>query len=416
MNVRSGRGAFQGEQLVVLGAAFTLSVIGVLLIYSAATGSRFANISTHHLRQLLWLGVGILGVAGAAAIPFTLYEGFRAYILWGVAVILVGLVLFIGETSLGAQRWLNIAGIRFQPSELAKLGTVIALARYLSGRRRDLMRVRNLAVPAMLAFVPMLLVLEQPDLGTALSFPFILFAMLYWAGLPMAYLGLLASPVASLLTAFSPTAWGVFAFGFAFTLYSCFRRLRLRWVPVLALAALNLAVGVATPSIWGRLQPYQQDRITAFLNPGHDRFGSGYQIIQSEIAIGSGGAFGQGYLQGTQKNFQFLPEKHTDFVFSVAGEEFGFAGCVLVLALYFALFTGVVGIAQSARSRFASLLAFGIGAPLFFHVVVNVAMTCGMAPVAGLPLPLVSYGGTALLVNLVGLGLVVGVGRHRHEY
>jgi rod shape determining protein RodA len=416
MNVRSGRGAFQGEQLVVLSSAFTLAVVGILLIYSAATASHFATMSTHHLRQLLWLGVGLLGFGAAAAIPPTIYDGFRAYVLWGVAVVLVGLVLFIGETSLGAQRWLNLGGIRFQPSEIAKLATVMALARYLAGRRRDLMRVRNLLIPAALAFAPMVLVLEQPDLGTALSFPFILFAMLYWSGLPMSYLALLASPLASLLTAFSPTSWGVFALGFAFTLYSGFRRFRLQWVPVLLLVAVNLAVGVATPSIWGKLKPYQQDRITAFLNPGHDRFGAGYQIIQSEIAIGSGGVLGQGYLQGTQKNFQFLPEKHTDFVFSVAGEEFGLLGCVVVLGLYFALFSGVVGIAQSARSKFASLLAFGIGAPLFFHVVVNVAMTIGLAPVAGLPLPLVSYGGTALLVNLIGLGLVVGVGRHRHEY
>jgi rod shape determining protein RodA len=416
MNVRSGRGTFQGEQLLVLGTACMLSIIGILLIYSAATGSRFANISTHHLRQLLWFGVGLLAFGGAAVIPFTIYDGFRAYVLWGITVVLVALVLFIGESSLGAQRWLNLAGVRFQPSELAKLATVLALARYLAGRRRDLMRVRNLLVPSVLAFVPMVLVLEQPDLATALSFPFILFAMLYWVGLPLSYLALLASPVASLLTAFSPTSWGIFALGFAFTLYSSFRRFRLRWIPVLALAALNLAVGVATPSIWGQLKPYQRDRITAFLNPGHDRFGAGYQIIQSEIAIGSGGMWGQGYMQGTQKNFQFLPEKHTDFVFSVAGEEFGFAGCLVVLALYFALFSGVVGIAQTARSRFASLLAFGIGAPLFFHVVVNVAMTVGLAPVAGIPLPLVSYGGTALLVNLIGLGLVVGVGRHRHEY
>jgi rod shape determining protein RodA len=416
MNVRSGRGVFQGEQLLILGGACALSVIGILLIYSAATGSHFGALSTHHLRQLLWLGVGLLAFAGAAAIPFSIYDGFRAYVSWGIAVVLVALVLFIGETSLGAQRWLNLGGIRFQPSELAKLATVLAIARYLSGRRRDLMRVRNLLVPSVLAFVPMVLVLEQPDLGTALSFPFILFAMLYWVGLPISYLALLASPVASLLTAFSPTSWGIFALWFAFTLYSCFRRFRLRWIPVLVLAALNMVVGVATPSIWGQLKPYQKDRITAFLNPGHDRFGSGYQIIQSEIAIGSGGAWGQGYLQGTQKNFQFLPEKHTDFVFSVAGEEFGFTGCLVVLAFYSALFSGVVGIAQTARSRFASLLAFGIGAPLFFHVVVNVAMTVGLAPVAGLPLPLVSYGGTALLVNLVGLGLVVGVGRHRHEY
>ena len=416
MNARSGRGVFQGSQLMVLGAAVSLSLIGIVLVYSAATGSRFSAISNHHLRQLLWLGLSVVAFAGASAIPFTIYDGLRAYVLWGISVLLLVLVLLIGETSLGAQRWLNLGGVRFQPSELAKLATVLSLARHLATRRRDLMSVRNLLAPCAFAFVPMILVLEQPDLGTALSFPFILFAMLYWAGLPLSYLALLASPVVSLLAAFSATAWGLFALAFALTLYSCFRRFRLRWMPMLVLAVVNLMVGITTPQIWGNLQPYQQDRITAFLNPGHDRFGSGYQIIQSQIAIGSGGMWGRGYLQGTQKNFQFLPEKHTDFVFSVAGEEFGLVGSLVILGLYFALFSSVVSIAQSARSKFASLLAFGIGAPLFFHVVVNVAMTVGLAPVTGLPLPLLSYGGTALLVNLVGLGLVVGVGRHRHEY
>ncbi len=160
-------------------------MIGILLVYSAATGSRFSAISNHHLRQLMWLGLSVLAFAGASAIPFTIYDGLRAYVLWGVSVVLLVLVLVIGETSLGAQRWLNLGGIRFQPSELAKLATVLSLARYLAARRRDLMSVRNLLVPCAFAFVPPALVLEQPDLGTALSFPFILFAMLYWAGLPL---------------------------------------------------------------------------------------------------------------------------------------------------------------------------------------------------------------------------------------
>jgi rod shape determining protein RodA len=379
MSARTGRGLFEGAQITVLGSALVLSVIGVLLVYSAATGSRFTAISNHHWRQLLWFALGMLAFTGAAAIPFTLYEGLRAYFGWGVSIVLLVLVLFIGESHLGARRWLNFGGISLQPSELAKLATVV-------------------------------------DLGTALSFPFILFCMLYWAGLPLSYLALLASPVVSLVSAFSATSWGVFAVAFVFILWWSALHHRLRWVPVIALAVLNLGVGIATPQIWDGLKDYQKDRITSFLNPARDRYGSGYQIIQSEIAIGSGGLGGQGYLKGTQKNFQFLPEKHTDFVFSVAGEEFGFFGCSVVMGLYFVLFSGVIAIARRARSRFASLMAFGIGAPIFFHVVINIAMTVGFAPVTGLPLPFLSYGGTALLVNLLGLGLVVGVGRHRHEY
>ena len=180
---------------------------------------------------------------------------------------------------------------------------------------------------------------------------------------------------------------------------------------LLVLAAVNMVVGVATPSIWGQLKPYQKDRITAFLNPGHDRFGSGYQIIQSEIAIGSGGAWGQGYLKGTQKNFQFLPEKHTDFVFSVAGEEFGFAGCAVVLVCYFALFSGVVGIAQTARSRFASLLAFGVTLSLILQAAVNVGVVMGLLPTKGLTLPFVSYGGSAIIASLAQAGVLVALAR-----
>jgi rod shape determining protein RodA len=416
MSARTGRGLFEGAQITVLGSALVLSVIGVLLIYSAATGSRFTAISNHHWRQLLWFALGMLAFTGAAAIPFTLYEGLRAYFGWGVSIVLLVLVLFIGESHLGARRWLNFGGISLQPSELAKLATVVALAGYLSARRRNLAGVKSLLVPAGLALLPMILVLQEPDLGTALSFPFILFCMLYWAGLPLSYLALLASPVVSLVSAFSATSWGVFAVAFVFILWWSALHHRLRWVPVIALAVLNLGVGIATPQIWDGLKDYQKDRITSFLNPARDRYGSGYQIIQSEIAIGSGGLGGQGYLKGTQKNFQFLPEKHTDFVFSVAGEEFGFFGCSVVMGLYFVLFSGVIAIARRARSRFASLMAFGIGAPIFFHVVINIAMTVGFAPVTGLPLPFLSYGGTALLVNLLGLGLVVGVGRHRHEY
>lgn len=416
MNGRSGRGLFEGAQLGVVVTAFTLTTIGVLLVFSAATGSRFSVISNHHLRQLFWFCLGALAFFGATALPFTLFEGFRAYVAWAIGVLLLALVLAIGSASLGAQRWLELGGLRFQPSELARFGTVVALAQYLSSRRRDLMQVRSLVIPGILAVVPMLLILRQPDLGSALSFPFILLAMLFWAGLPLSYLALLSSPVISLVAGFSATAWGLFSLALVLLLYQVFTRYRLQWAPVVLLVALNLAVGVATPQIWGSLKGYQRERITAFLNPSEDRHGSGYQIIQSEIAIGSGGFWGQGYLQGTQKNFQFLPEKHTDFVFSVAGEEFGLLGCMIVLGLYLLMFVSVIEIAQRARSRFAALLAFGFGAHLFFNAVVNIGMTVGFAPVTGLPLPLLSYGGTALLVNMTGLGLVVGVGRRRQEY
>jgi len=255
-------------------------------------------------------------------------------------------------------------------------------------------------------------VLKEPDLGTALAFPCILIVMLYWGGMPLRQLALGLTPALNIALFFLTHSvwWFVVLFIGMLTL------LRPRLAPLLALIALNGAVAFATPQVWNHLHDYQKRRIETFLKPGEDPLGAGYQIIQSRIAIGSGGVIGKGFLRGTQKGLEFLPMRHTDFVYSVVGEEFGLFGSLTVVLLYAIVLLRGLRLAVISRGGFASLMAIGIVTTLFYHVMVNMLMTVGMAPVTGLPLPLLSYGGTALIVNGIELGLLQNAALRRHEF
>jgi rod shape determining protein RodA len=292
------------------------------------------------------------------------------------------------------------------------VATVLVLATILSQRRLDLTQLRSLVKPIVVAAVPCALVLRQPDLGTSLCFVMVLFTMLYWAGLPMLYLFLLLTPIINAVCTFSTPAWAIFAVVLALVLH----RSRLRLAPILFVVAVNLAVGIATPTVWNHLEPYQRQRIATFLNPNADPYGAGYQIIQSKIAIGSGKVAGKGLLHGTQKGLEFLPEQHTDFIFSVVGEETGFLGAGFVTVLYMMLILRGVRVGQRARNRFGSLLAVGLTSIFLYHVLVNLCMTVGLAPVTGLPLPLLSYGGTSLLTSFIQVGLIQNVAMRWREY
>jgi rod shape determining protein RodA len=346
-----------------------------------------------------------------ASIPMRAYDGLAPY-LYGAAILCLGLVLVVGQEVYGAQRWLGAGALRFQPSELAKLATVLMLARVLDDKRLDLHRARSYVAPLAVALVPLALVLKEPDLGTSLTFGVVLVAMLFWAGMPSGTLLLALTPAAN--AALFLLTRGPWAFAAVFAGVLALTRPRL---PVLlVLVALNGAIAVGMPALWSAMEPYQRGRIETFLNPGHDPYGAGYQIIQSRIAIGSGGALGRGYLQGTQKGLEFLPMKHTDFIFSVVGEELGFWGAALVLLLYLTLLWRGLWLARVAHGRFAGLVAVGVTAVLWYHVMVNVLMTVGWAPVTGLPLPLLSYGGTSFVVTCVEIGLLVNVSFRRQDY
>jgi rod shape determining protein RodA len=393
-------------------ASVLLALIGIVFVYSATANAVMEAKQGLYLKQLLWLGVALLGAAATAALPYRVYEGKTAYLLYGLGVVLLVLTLFVGHVGLGAQRWLGWGPLKFQPSELAKVATVIALATILSNRKTDLTKVRSLFKPCLVAAIPFALVLKQPDLGTSVSFVMILFTMLFWAGLPPLYLFLLLTPIINVALSFYLPVWILFAAALAFVLY----RSRLRLVPILVVVAINLVVGIVTPQVWNHLEPYQRQRVTTFLDPNGDPYGAGYQIIQSKIAIGSGQVWGKGFMHGTQKGLAFLPEQHTDFIFSVVGEEAGFLGAGFVTILYLTLVLRGIKTAHRARNRFAGLLAIGMTAIFLYHILVNLCMTVGFAPVTGLPLPLLSYGGTSLLTSFLQIGLIQNVAMRWREY
>ncbi len=396
----------------LLSTTILLALIGIAFVFSATAMP--ASTAEHglYLKQIVWLALALGGGALAAAVPYRIYQGKTAWLFYGLGLLLLLLTLLIGHVGLGAQRWLGWGPFKFQPSELAKVAVVIVLADMLSERRLDLSQLRTLAKPLLVAVVPFLLVLRQPDLGTSICFIMILITMLYWAGLSGLYLFLLLTPLINVALSFYFPAWALFAAILAYVLY----RSRVRLAPMILVVAVNLAVGIATPQVWNHLEPYQRQRIATFIDPSADPYGAGYQIIQSKIAIGSGRMVGKGFLHGTQKGLEFLPEQHTDFIFSVVGEETGFLGAAFVTILYMVLILRGARVAQRARNRFGSLLAIGMTSIFLYHVLVNVCMTVGLAPVTGLPLPLLSYGGTSLLTSFLQVGLIQNAAMRWREY
>jgi rod shape determining protein RodA len=388
--------------LVTLGL---LCLYGLIVLYSAGQTDvpNFAAAGAWR-RQLFWLGAGCIVAYAAFRISPRLLE-WGALPLYAFAVLLLGLTLVIGGgagTAASSKSWIYIGGHAVgQPAELAKLATALMLARYLSGRR-EVPRTLMETVPAcLIAGVPAVLVLLQPDLGSALVFVGILFAVLFWVGVRPILLLALASPVLSLILAFSPWTWVPWLFVLVVLLFV--------WRPYLwegvAVALANAFMGFVAVPVWLRLAPYQQNRLLTFINPEVDPQKAGYHAIQSKVAIGSGGWFGNGYLDGPQKRLAFLPEQHTDFIFAVLGEELGFLGVLAALVLFFTLFAILVRIARRATDPFTSLMVFGVLGLLFTHVFENVGMTVNVMPITGIPLPFFSYGGSFVLATALGMGL-----------
>jgi rod shape determining protein RodA len=386
-----------------------LVLFGLFTLYSAGqTDVPILAAQVAWKRQIVWLLIGG-GVAYAAFQMSPRLLEWASVPLYGLAVFLLGLTLVIGGgkgTAASSKSWLYIGGHAIgQPAELAKLAVILFLARHLSGRRGAAESLREIVPACLIAGVPSLLVLAQPDLGSALVFAGILFAMLFWAGVDLKFLVLLASPVASLLLAF--TTWTWVAWLVVLGVMLVFWRLYL-WEGA-AVVFLNLLMGFIALPVWRRLAPYQQNRLLTFLNPEVDPQRAGYHAIQSKVAIGSGGWFGNGYLNGPQKRLAFLPEQHTDFIFAVVGEELGFIGVLAALVLFFWLFAVLLRIARRASDPFAGLVTFGVLGLIFTHVFENVGMTVNVMPITGIPLPFFSYGGSFLLASAVAIGLVLRV-------
>lgn len=394
---------------VVLSTALLL-ICGLFAVYSATQSSGAADIQLKFNRQVIWVSLGVVIFFVTAFLPIRFFYE-HATKIYALSLLLLILVLIIGDGN-GARRWIALGPAWLQPAEFAKIGTVLVLAAYLSHENRRLGSIRDTIVAFLLVLTPCFLIMQQPDLGSAIVFLVIILPMLHWAGLSPAVLFVLVAPLVSLLCSFNFYSFFIAMTGISVALFLFQRGIRFFLINFV----LNIAVAISTPIVWNLLKEYQQKRLLAYLGIVSDPHGIGYQVIQSKVAIGSGGILGKGFLQGTQTHLRFLPEQHTDFIFSVIGEEFGFVGVFIVLALFFCLIVRGFQIAVNVKSRFSSLMVFGAVLILLFQVFVNVGMTIGMMPVTGLPLPFLSYGGSSMLTSLIFVGLIVNASRKRFDY
>jgi len=385
-----------------------LALYGLATLYSAGQTDVPTFVATIWQRQLVWLGLGLVVAWVTFRTSPRMLEWATPWV-YAIAVFLLVLTLIIGTgagTAAGSKSWLAIAGRRFgQPAELAKLAVILMLARWLATLREPPSTLRDLLIPGLIAGLPCLLVLKQPDLGSAIVFVAILFLMLFWAGTKPSLLLLAASPVIGLVLAFSTVTWAVWI--------AVLAGLLLWWRPYLweglAVMTLNVLGGVLALPMWNRLAPYQQNRLLAFLNPDVDPRAAGWHVIQSKVAVGSGGLLGKGFTEGTQKRLAFLPAQHTDFIFSIVGEELGFIGVLAALSLFAWLLFSLLRVARKATDAFSSLCVFGIAGLFFIHIVENIGMTINLMPITGIPLPFFSYGGSFFLACSIGVGIALRV-------
>ncbi|WP_414153506.1 rod shape-determining protein RodA [Prochlorococcus sp. MIT 1307] len=397
------RNTLNHMEFVLWGIPLLLVLLASVLIASTQRQVDYADWSQH-------LIIAFLGICFANVLAQISIERIRPFLMFLYSLSIGSLVAvqLIGTTALGAQRWLSIAGLNVQPSEFAKLIVIIVLAAVLDGYQ--IRKPINLLKPLSVILLPWLLVFFQPDLGTSLVFGAVLLTMLYWSGMPFEWLLLVLSAIVTAVLA-GLLPWVLFV-----------------WIPLMGVLAyrslpkrnfaaaftmiLQAVIAWVTPWLWlYGLKDYQRDRLVLFLDPTKDPLGGGYHLLQSTVGIGSGQLFGTGLLQGQLTKLRFIPEQHTDFIFSALGEETGFLGTMLVITGFFFLLLRLLTVAREARTDFESLVVVGVLAMLVFQVMVNIFMTIGLGPVTGIPLPFMSYGRTALLVNFVALGLCMSVAR-----
>ena len=353
----------------LLGLVVTIVTIGIINISSASASYQMTS-TPYYLKQIYWTVGGVILVAAVCSIDYHLFEDV-AYWFYGFLVVLLIAVLLVGKTSMGATRWLNLGLFTVQPSEPMKIVIIITLARFFTHYPAfNGLRLRDLVYPLLLIGTPALLIMKQPDLGTAILVMLVACSIIVFVGV--------------------------------------------RWKTALALCAAALPAALLGWNYY--LRDYQKNRILNFLDPERDPLKTGYHIIQSKIAIGSGGFWGKGFMHGTQTQLRFLPEQHTDFAFSVFSEEWGFAGCLVLLFLYLLLILWGLQIADRCNDRFGSLVAIGVTAMLFWHVIINIGMVIGIFPVVGVPLPFFSYGGTSMITSMVGIGILLNIRMRRFMF
>ncbi len=353
----------------LIGIVCSICLVGVLNIYSASAAYKLVG-APYYVKQLNWMIFGLFISLMVASLDYHILEDF-SYWFYGLLILLLLAVLLVGKRSLGATRWLNLGFFTLQPSELMKIGIIITFARYFNNyHAADGLTVKDMYFPLAILAVPALLIMKQPDLGTAMLVVLVALSMAFYVGF--------------------------------------------RWSTIMTFALVTVPMGWFAWAVY--MKPYQKNRVLDFLNPERSRLGSGYHIIQSKIAVGSGGVFGKGFVKGTQAQLRFLPEQHTDFAFSVFAEEWGFVGALLLIVLYLCLVLWGLNIARRCNDRLGGLLAVGVTAMLFWHISINIGMVIGLFPVVGVPLPFFSYGGTSMITSMVGVGILQSISMRRFMF
>ena len=401
------RGAFGDPALVLL--VLGLSLFGVAIIYSAGQLDVPNPVSARAWRlQLFWLAISLIALLIVLRFQVRWLEWVAppAYLI-GIALLI--LTLFIGTgagTAAGTRSWIRYGPVGVQPAQFANLATILMLGRLMGAWREGPRSLTALWKPIVVVAIPMLLVMLQPDLGTAMVFGGVLLATLFWAGTPIGLMFMLISPMLGLLLSFRVGLFAVYMVGLIGFLWLYRARLREAVIVVSA----NLAAGTIAIPLWNSLEDYQRNRFLVFLDPYVDPRGAGYQHIQSRIAIGSGGLVGKGFTQGSQKRLAFLPEQHTDFIFAVVGEELGFLGAGALVFAYGLVLWRLARLAERAPDPFAGIVVFGIFGAWLTHILVNIGMNVGVMPITGIPLPFLSYGGSFLLASFIALAIAERVG------
>lgn len=396
--------------LSILFLPILLTIIGLLALFSISVNQFGIIAITAFTKQLLFMIPAIGGFLVILFIPKYIIHKY-IYVAYGLILALVA-VPFLLSTIAGTHRWINIGlPVAFQPSEFAKWIVVVSLARYLSDHNLEIKKFSTLIFPILIALFPATIILQQPDLGTALILLAPVFPMLYWVGSRPFHLFMLLAPIFSVATAFHTVSFTSWAIIMGIILYISHPNL----IFGIVFYFVNIFFGLLAPLLWNGLRPYQQKRILTLFNPELDPLGAAYQTIQSKVAIGSGGFFGKGMGEGTQTHLKFLPVQESDFIVSVIGEEFGFITIAFMLVIFALFIMKIVNLAYHSNERFAGLVLIGIATIFLSHVFVNTAMSTGLIPVKGLPLPFISAGGSFLLSCYIMVSLIVKMGMETIE-
>lgn len=384
----------------IIVAVTVLSLIGLLMVFSTA------DLYTL-IKQTVWLVIAMITAIVLSRIPPRFWSNIAPVLYIGAIILL--LILLLTQISY-PKRWFKIGTVAIQPSEFTKFATVVFLASYLAARKK-MKRFSDLLVPLVIIAMPAILIFLEPDLGSAQIFFPILLLMLYWAGMPATKIFIFFSPLVSAAASFIIYVWVAYFIGLTVFLY--FHK---QLNDFIYGTVSNFLAGLVMPLVWNLLKPYQQERIITFFSPWVDPRGMAWQTIQSKIAIGSGGIIGKGFLSGTQKKLEFLPLRHTDFVFSCLGEEFGLIGIISTTLVFAYLFYELLLLTRTTKNRFSSIIVAGVLAWLGYQTFVNMGMTLGLLPVTGVPLPFISYGGSSLLACYMAIGVCLAVSRSKFKY